>query len=213
MKQFLIALLSITTVFAQAQTETLFGNINHIGGFGGPMIEISQINGETVADVGGGGALILNNFFVGGYGLGTDAPNISVSQETFDIDFDHGGLWLGYTSNPRKLAHIYSSVKVGWGDVTLRDGDGDKRYSDNVLVIAPEAGVELNITNWFRLGFTGGYRFTDGVNELPAAFDLSDDKFSGGFGKITFRFGGFGDYSSGSGVNDDDFDLKFNFDN
>ena len=198
-------LLAVTS-FSQDKEETLFSDINHIGGFGGPMIEISSINGETVADVGGGGALILDNFFFGGYGLGTDAPNIQIGLETLDIDFGHGGLWFGYVTPQNKLIHLYSSFKLGWGEANLKDGDGDKLFSDNVLVLTPELGIELNITHWFKLGFTGGYRFVDGVNNLPAG--LNNDSFSSPFGALTFRFGGFGYYDD---YNKNDVDIDFDF--
>lgn len=194
------------TSFSQDKEETLFSDINHIGGFGGPMIEVSSINGETVADVGGGGALILDNFFFGGYGLGTDAPNIQIGLETLDIDFGHGGLWFGFVAPPNKLVHLYSSFKLGWGEANLKDNDGDKLFSDNVLVLTPELGVELNITRWFKLGFSGGYRFVDGVSNLPAGLD--NDSFSSPFGSLTFRFGGFGYYDEHDNDGDDiDFDF------
>jgi len=200
-------LIAITS-FSQNKEETLFGSIDHIGGFGGPMIEVSSINGETVADVGGGGALILDNFFFGGYGLGTDAPNIQIGLEQFDIDFGHGGLWFGFVAPPYKVAHVYSSFKLGWGEANLKDNDGDKLFSDNVLVLTPEVGVELNITHWFKLAFSGGYRFVDGVNTLPG--DLTDDSFSSPFGALTFRFGGFGYYDYDDD-DDDKFDIDFDF--
>lgn len=205
------AIFSFIAMTSYGQQQTLFNSINHIGGFGGPMIEVSQINGETVADVGGGGALILDNFFFGGYGLGTDAPNITLSQETFDIDFDHGGLWFGYVAPRNKLVHVYSSFRLGWGDVTLKDGDGDKRYSDNVLVLAPEVGVELNVTSWFRLSLSGGYRYVDGVTEIPEIFALTNDSFTSGFGALTFRFGGFGDWGDYDEDKKKDFDADFDF--
>lgn len=192
--------------FSQSKEETLFGDIDHIGGFGGPLIEVSSINGETVADVGGGGALILDNFFFGGYGLGTDAPNIQIGLESFDIDFGHGGLWFGFVTPPYKVAHVYSSFKLGWGEANLKDKDGDKLFSDNVLVLTPEVGVELNITGWFKLAFTGGYRFVDGANNLPGG--LNDDSFSSPFGALTFRFGGFGYYDD---YHDKDVDIDFDF--
>lgn len=211
--QRLLLLLTIiaTSITLKAQQQTLFGSVNHISGWGGPVIEVSTINGETVADVGGGGALILDNFFFGGYGLGTDAPNLMIGQEAFDIDFDHGGLWLGYTATPNKLIHIYSSLRFGWGDVTLRDGDGDKRFSDNVIVASPEIGIEVNVTSWFRLAMTGGYRFVDGVSTLPEAANLNNDSFTSPFGMLTFRFGGFGDWDDYDSDNDDKFDSNFDF--
>ena len=210
MKNVLLLLLfsfSGTAVFSQ--TETLFSNIHHVGGFGGPMIEISQINGETIADVGWGGALILNNFFIGGYRMGTNAPNVNINEENFNINFRHGGFWFGYTYRPQKLVHLYSSFRLGWGEASLVDGLGGKRVADNILALSPEIGVEVNLTSWIRVGLTGGYRFVDGINSLEETVpDLTDDSFSSPFGNITFRFGGFGNWSD-----DDDKDkiIDFNF--
>jgi len=212
-KLLLIAFLSTACVLGYGQNETLFGKVNHVSGFGGPMIEISQIAGQTVADVGGGGALILDNFFFGGYGLGTSAPNITISQEVFDVEFNHGGLWFGYTTNPNKLAHLYSSFRLGWGETNLLDGEGDKRFSDNVLVLAPELGVELNLTSWFKIALSGGYRYVDGVDSLPETSALDNDSFRSAFGTITFRFGGFSDWDNWDDDDDDKngFDADFNF--
>ncbi|MEE9437642.1 MAG: hypothetical protein V3V14_01500 [Saprospiraceae bacterium] len=184
-----------------AQQETLFSNINHVGGFGGPMIEMSQVNGETVIDVGGGGGIILDNFFIGGYGLGTDNASFETDVETFDIDFGHGGLWMGYVVPANKVVHGYSSVKVGWGKTILKDGKGDRAFSDNHIAILPEIGIELNITKWFRLAATGGYRIVNGLDDLPEGLD--NDSFSGAFGSLTFRFGGFGYYRDNDHIDEE----------
>lgn len=210
-KLLLLAIFSTISILAFSQQETIFNRANNISGWGGPMLEISTINGETVVDVGGGGALIIDNFFFGGYGLGTDAPNITIAEETYDIDFSHGGLWLGYTAMPNKVVHIYSSLRFGWGDASLIDSDGDKKFSDNMLVIAPEIGVELNVTSWFRLDLTGGYRFVSGIDGLPEASGLDDDSFSSPFAGVTFRFGGFGDWDDYDDDKDDKFDSNFDF--
>jgi len=192
--------------FGQNKQETLFGGVNHIGGFGGLTIEISKINGQMVADVGGGGGLILDNFFFGGYGQGTDAASIPMGIGELDINFGHGGLWFGFIAPSHKVVHVYSSFKLGWGEASLQEKDGDEVESDNVLVLTPEIGVELNITSWFRLAFTGGYRFVDGVNNL--SLGLNDDSFSSPFGALTFRFGGFGYYDNND---NDDVNIDFDF--
>lgn len=175
-----------------AQTETFFGNNDSYGGFGGPMIEFSQINGTLVGDVGGGGGLIINDFFMGGYGLGSEGASVDFEEQSYDIDFGHGGLWFGYAHKEHKLVHVYSSLKIGWGSAELKI-DGDKKFDDNLLALTPEAGIEFNITNWFKLGVTGGYRYVSGVDDLPV---LTSDDFTGMTGALTFRFGGFGDYES-----------------
>ena len=203
MKAFVLQILFVFTfsAVAQGQTQTLFDDSHSYGGFGGPMLEFSKVNGQTVGDVGGGGALIINDFFVGGYGLGTEDATVFYEEEDYDIDFGHGGFWFGYALNQHKLIHLYTSFRVGWGEVQLLQND-DKKYDDNVLVLSPEIGIEVNVTNWFKLGLTGGYRYVDGINSLPV---LANEDFSSMYGAITFRFGGFGDYRNYS-VHDSDYD-------
>ena len=200
-----ITFLLIATM-SQAQTQTLFGGNKTYGGFGGPIMEFSNINGTLVTDVGGGGALIVNDFFFGGYGLGNDNSNIELDNGLNALDFGHGGFWLGYTHNQHKLVHLYSSFRIGWGDVDLKRGD-DLTASDNLMAICPELGLEFNVTRWFKLGVSGGYRIVTGLDNLPGGLD--NDDFTGGFGMLTFRFGGFGDYNDWD--DDDDDDYGFNF--
>ncbi len=170
----------------------MFSDETSYGGFGGPFIEFSSINGSLVADVGGGGAFSVNDFFFGGYGMGNDASSVEFEGQEYDIDFGHGGLWFGYALKSNKLVHVYSSFKVGWGSAKLKVNE-DKRFDDNLLSLIPEAGLEVNLTNWFKLGFTAGYRYISGIDDLPV---LTNDDFTGMTGALTFRFGGFGDYES-----------------
>ncbi|MCB0644395.1 MAG: hypothetical protein KDC44_22275, partial [Phaeodactylibacter sp.] len=131
MKQLILwgALLLPFSMFAQ--DETLFKNAEVIGGFGGPIVEFSQINGEVGTDVGGGGALILNSFFIGGYGMGTTFPNINVDNKNYTIDFGHGGFWLGYAYKSPKLVHLYGSARLGWGGIQLEeDPSQDEKFAE-----------------------------------------------------------------------------------
>lgn len=192
-KSLLFTVALLAGIAAQAQQETLFDDLNIIGAFGGPLVEIGNIVGETTGMVGGGGALILNNAFIGGYGLGTNAPDYSVDSTNYNIRFRHGGFWLGYTYKSHKLLHLYSSARIGWGKVRLRQDD-DTVFSDRVFVLTPELGVELNLTRFFRLGITGGYRWVSGVNRISGA---GGEDFSSPIGALTFRFGGFGDWNKG----------------
>lgn len=179
--------LSLLTLSAFAQQETLFDDLDIRGAFGGPIIEVGSINGEVGADVGGGGALIINNFFLGGYGMGTSYPDALLDNQPYNIRFKHGGLWLGYTVREYKAVHLYSSVKIGWGNAQLRRG-GEAEYTEQHFVLTPEVGIELNLFDWFKLGLTGGYRLVNGINVLPG---LSNQDFSSPVGILTFRFGGF----------------------
>lgn len=152
----------------------------------------SNINGTVVGDVGGGGAFSVNNFFIGGYGLGNSGAQVTIEEQIYDIDFGHGGFWLGYALKEHRLIHLYTSFRVGWGGVDLTQND-QKFFNDNIFALSPELGVELNVTNWFKVAFTGGYRAIAGINQLP---ELDNGSFSSPYGALTFRFGGFGDYHS-----------------
>lgn len=189
MRNLLIAILFLTACTLQAQRhQTIFGDLNVVGAFGSPIVEISSINGESISDVGGGGALILEDFFIGWYGLGNDLAKVSVSQELYDIRFKHNGFWLGYVPKSYKVAHLYGSARIGWGRTDLRQGK-QTFYSDRVFVMTPELGVEFNVFDFFKLAVTGGYRWVNGVDRLPS--ELDNKSFSSPVGTFTFRLGGF----------------------
>lgn len=180
------------SAYSQDKTQTLFGDEMSYGGFGGPLVVFSQINGTVVGDVGGGGGFSINSFFIGGYGLGNDGAQVDHMGQSYDIHFRHGGFWLGYALHQHKMIHLYTSLRIGWGESELKLND-EKAYGDNMFVLSPELGVELNITNWFKLDITGGYRSVHGITNLA---ELSNSDFSSMYGALTFRFGGFGDYHS-----------------
>lgn len=192
MKKLIILTSCLLTSFGLlAQQQTLFGNVDNWGGFGAPIFEISSIADESIVSIGGGGAVIMDNFFFGGYGLGTDDANYSFEGEDYRIKYKHGGLWLGVTSNPNSLVHVYGSTRLGWGKARLRQ-DGDDIFTDRIFTLTPELGFEVNVTRFFQLALTGGYRVTTGINDLPG---LTNDAFSNFVGGITLRFGGFDDDS------------------
>lgn len=181
---------SLTT---QAQTETLAGlSKKGSGGFGGPIMEISNITGVTGVTVGGGGGAIIGEFFFGGFGQGTGHGQAVFNEERYNISMGVGGFWLGYTPRSHKLVHPYGGFKIGWGGVHMKlneEGDNRDSFSDRISIIQPEVGLELNVTRWFRIALTGGYRYISGIKNLPAGLNNAD--FSSLTGNFTFRFGGY----------------------
>lgn len=192
----LLTSLFIGAYTLQAQQETLFNNLDVTGAFGSVIVEGSNINGEIIGDVGGGGALLMSPIFVGGYGMGTKRGIHTVEEGPdagqYDLKFSHGGLWLGFVPRSDKLIHFYSSLKIGWGKARLRyEEDGENIFRDNIFVLTPEAGFEVNLTEWLKMSMTGGYRLVNGVTQLP---ELDNDDFSSPIGIITFHIGGFEDF-------------------
>jgi len=188
--QLMIALLVLGLGSLQAQHETLFNNARVVGAFGGPITEYGLSNDLNGA-VGGGGGLVINNIFIGGYGMAAvDFDRLYEEGEVDVLDIGHGGFWLGGTYQPHRLLHLYGSARLGWGAINIDLNDGTPyRDLDKIFVATPELGVELNLTRWFRLAGTVGYRHVAGVNEDRG---LKGDDFSGAIAGVTLRFGWFG---------------------
>lgn len=174
----------------QAQHETLFNQARVVGAFGGPITEYGLGN-DLNTSVGGGGALVINSFFIGGYGLASvDFNQLYENGDVDVLDIGHGGFWLGGTYQPHSLVHMYGSARLGWGAINIDLNDNvPYRELDKIFVATPEIGVELNVTRWFRLAGTVGYRYVTGVNENRG---FTGDDFSGAIAGVTLRFGWFG---------------------
>lgn len=186
---FLIAML-FSFGALNAQNETLFKHVRVVGGFGAPITEYG-IGNDFNTSVGGGGGIVLNSFFIGGYGLASVDFNQLYEEGDVDVlDIGHGGIWLGGTYKPHKLLHIYGSARLGWGAMNIELNDNTPyRDLDKIFVATPEIGVEMNVTGWFRVAGTIGYRAVSGADE---SFGYKNEDFSGTIGAITLRFGWFG---------------------
>lgn len=198
MRQTIFAIaLSMLGGLLHAQDETLFGNVDRSGAFGGPLWEYYNLNQDVQVAAGGGGALIFNDFYLGGYGMGdaefvVENPVENLRQR---VKFKHGGFWLGFTPLQRKVIHPYASLKFGWGKARYVESPLNnpqveiEALKDNIFVFTPELGLELNVFSWFRIAATGSYRLVSGANTLPVFTDEDLSEFAM---QLTLRFGGFG---------------------
>ncbi|KGE87106.1 MULTISPECIES: outer membrane beta-barrel protein [Phaeodactylibacter] len=187
----LLTLALLLGLAVQAQHETLFNNARVVGGFGAPIIEMGLGNDMTTA-VGGGGGVVIDNFFIGGYGVGSiDFERLIEDDDIQEIELGHGGFWLGYTLAPHRVLHLYTSARLGWGAVGIDVSDNSSfpDNTDNVFVVTPEIGLELNVTRWFRVAGTVGYRYVDGISDNSP---YKSNAFDGTLANLTFRFGWFG---------------------
>ncbi|HMX41605.1 MAG TPA: hypothetical protein PK971_03975 [Saprospiraceae bacterium] len=186
---FLLAL-AACPLFAQQPEQTLFRRDRLRGGFGGPIFTCGLSSERNSYGAGGGGGLVFDRVFVGLFGMGDvfDVPKIGRDQ----FALGYGGLWLGYVFPSHKVIHLYTSAKVGGGTVGYTDFDDhwdfEDHWNDAVLVMTPEAGLELNITRWFRLSGSVGYRWVNGFegNTLVSKNDLNAP-----YTALTLRFGWF----------------------
>lgn len=204
MKRFFYIFLFVTclseVIVAQNKPATLFGNLDNvkITGFGGPIVGFGVLDGSATVFSGGGGAVMLNNFFFGGYGANMVVPSVNrqINGLDYRLRMQHGGLWTGYDIQANRLIHLTTSVKIGWGRVRLYQpgtsffNDDISTLSERFVMLTPELGVEVNITRFMKIAFTGGYNagFYNAIQEDNG----STINLNGQYGAITFKFGWFG---------------------
>lgn len=175
--------LVITT---QAQDQTLFGGPNKLkitGAFGGfaygytsDFLYDSNIRNSFF------GLEISNNFDIV---LKRVQYDTGLYYETVsnDLDIASRGLEFVYRPMEQRVIHPYMSILVSRGKI--RDDHFDVK--DKVGVFQPRLGFEINALKFFKLNLNVGYNHVDGVDLTG----FSGEDFSGGFGEISFKFGGF----------------------
>lgn len=185
---FIFVFALVVSISSFAQSETLFTNLK-ISGFGGPIFSVSALNNQSTIFSGGGGGVIIGDFFIGGFGEGSNLTNTTISEESYDLDLGYGGLWLGYSFFDRKAIHPFLSVKLASGEVNLNSSiSNENTASTNIQVLSPEVGIEFNFTHWMRLVTHLGYREVAG---LGSGNFLKKEQLTGITGGITLRFGFF----------------------
>ena len=195
----IISMLSLVPLMAQQQT-LLSGPFSH-GGYGGPRMMVSTINGELGVLVGGHGGWVVNHaLFIGGGGYGLvnqiKAPTAQDSTQRY-IDFGYGGVELGAVLASNRIVHLRVSALIGGGGLSAsgRDnyyGEYDHHgsyYSDDAFfMVEPAAEMVVNMTPWMRLTAGASYRFIDGIETDS---DFNDADFTGPSAMVSLNFGKF----------------------
>ncbi|MEZ4985337.1 MAG: hypothetical protein R2795_09925 [Saprospiraceae bacterium] len=169
----------------QAQKEeTLFNqtNLRLSGAWGTATYNFSAFNGDewTLIRGGYGGVEFGRTLFVGWGRYETRDP-INFNDGIAGLQFRYGEPVVSISPQSTKLIHPRITFLTGSGKASLTEGDG----SDRVFVFQPSAGIELNVFQWFRLGFEGGYRFVG--ESTPLGLDSGD--MSAPFAQVEMRFG------------------------
>jgi hypothetical protein len=156
--------------------------------------------------VGGQGGWVLNRRIVlGGAVRGiTPRPAVDVQSPAPDgpasaqLQLGYLGLLVEYIGNPSSLLHYGAELVVGGGTVELVDDQAfragaslseDRFDRSGAFVSEVGARAELNVTRFFRIGISGGYRLVAGGGLEKA--DVSDADLSAPYGQLSLRFGSF----------------------
>ncbi|MBN1898396.1 MAG: hypothetical protein JW827_06435 [Spirochaetes bacterium] len=183
------------------EQNTLFksGKVTH-GGFGAPIVKISTIKNRGRVLVGGRGAWLINHKWTiggGGYGVASDMTgNVSGTNRRFHMGY--GGFEIGYICKPASLFHMRFINLIGAGGIGYsrnKDDDCDcdwdfhDRYrADSFFVLEPSLSLELNIVKWMRMSLGAGYRYVNGVDNVP---DFKSEDLSGPSIELNLTFGKF----------------------
>lgn len=143
-----------------APQTLLSGPVAH-GGFGGPVLSYTTLDGEPALLVGGRGGWLINHRLViggGGYGV-TNRVAVPAGSTPSDADhqltFGYGGLWTEYVVVPSRLVHGALGVLVGGGGLSYqrfrpKESQGTM-VDDAVFVVEPTLSLELNVVSFMRV--------------------------------------------------------------
>jgi len=178
----LLALLFIGLFNVQAQEETLFGNnaLDLTGIWYNSRHNFSFFDDDAHYVRGGSIDLEFGRSIFLGWSWHRMKDDLFLEEGNVSFKLRHSGLKLAYAPAAGKVVHPYFSVMAGSGKIDIT-GDSD----DRIFGITPTGGLEINVTEWFRLGAEAGYRYVTDVDVR----NLGSEDFSTLFAQIQLRFG------------------------
>ena len=189
---FFIALSYNLSAQQDQKMKTLLSEETRISGFISINTGLIPLNGNHVLAMGGEGALVLNNFFLGGYTLrsvefhSVDTENIYFVEKKLGLS--QGGIMTGYSLRTQKLIQWDLMMQIGWGHLSLRSNVNKEILNrDRVNIFTPSLVAKINLTSFAQFCVGVSYQFVFGV-DYPS---LSNKDFHGVCGLMSLRFGWF----------------------
>ena len=180
----LLAALSFTVMANERETLVGMTDVDH-GGFGGPVLKLSSLDGElNVIDGAKGAWLIDHGFYFGGSFSGTAD---SISDTKYGLGY--GGLMIGYIGMPHRLVHYTLELSASIGDLVEDNSTGNDFSIDNdmVQVIEPAFYLSFNLVTFATVNAGVSYRYVMG-SDTP---DMGNDKLRGVTVELNIMFGKF----------------------
>ena len=175
--------LSNSAVTAQSKHRVRFG------GYGGPELGITAVNGEFGVLMGGRGGLIINNrWVIGGAGwrIVNNLKTDKMSPNPLSLDMKYGGLLLEYLFPSRDVFLFSVNAVIGGGQVSLDENESNREIGlDRFFIFEPGANLVADISRHFRISLGVGYRFI--ANARLGEIENSD--LAGPTAKATLEFG------------------------
>lgn len=167
----------ITLALILALAATGAGAQGVVGGFGGPLLRLGSMDGDSVVFAGGrGGALFDSGFYLGGEGAGT------VNTFAGDHRLGYGGVVAGLWMPAGAVTDWAVEVLVGGGGLARKGRD----EADAVFVVRPALRLGLRAADWLTATVDVGWRQV----MLSDTAGLPDGDLSGWTLGLGLAFGG-----------------------
>lgn len=145
-----------------------------VGGFGGPMLRVTELGNDQAFEIGGMGGVTFttgkHSIALGGTGVGlVNEPEIGDGNK---VEMGYGGLMFGYTYNPEALVHVESHLTLGAGGLSVINSAGDTGDSGSFLFTEISSQVEVTVTEFLEFALGASYRVT--TDPSVTGFDAND---------------------------------------
>jgi len=158
MKKLLLLFVGISACGVLMSQETLLNQGIRVGAFGAPIVEFSDLDGSFGVSVGGGGAIMFEHFFIGGYAMGSTHDILrDIDADEYDVTLAHGGIWTGFDLMPSEIVHMTANFRAGWGVLLFGlDNDfSDYDFEDRIFTLTPELVLcQVSIDGYSLLSLT-----------------------------------------------------------
>lgn len=179
----LFMMISTSLSLLAQQERTVFGKSGwRISGvWAGPAVGVGQVDGEPLVFRGAFGGVEFGKKLLLGWGSFETDNDVYINALDNDrFNMDYSGLMLGYTPSAHKTIHPTFMLLAGTGKAQTGNSD-----LDNIFVVQPTLGIELNVFRFFHLSLDGGYRMVSNVN-IP---EMTGQDLSGAYGEVKLKFG------------------------
>lgn len=161
---------------------------NKVYAFGGAIAEIAVDPHAGIA-VGGLGGVAVGDFMFGGFGMTAYYNRVNLEKFSYDKSISYGGLFTAYTLFAEEEAHLFANIRLGQGKVHLKSQENTGLdISDNIYVLNPEVGMEVNVSSWAKFIISASFRWVNGVDQGLGMTNADFENYAVG---MTFRFGKF----------------------
>jgi len=183
---FLVAFVTYSSLSLAQETN------NNTSGYGGPLIQATNINNDWGLIIGGKGGGVFNERFVfGGVGQGlVSSMDISTADTSPSLSFEYGagGVYFEYLFKSESFVGVSIPLNIMAGGVSVNDSETDEEVeSTGIFIIEPGVNFEFKASDYFNPTLSISYRQTMG----SSLERLSNQDLSGISIGLIFKFGNY----------------------